>query len=42
MGLEITILGDNPVYIKIDPGTYEIEEMFMNFKKDYQLVKYQD
>ena len=33
MGLEITILGDNPVYIKIDPGTYEIEEIVYEFQK---------
>ena len=33
MGLEITILGDNPVYIKIDPGTYETEEIVYEFQK---------
>ena len=33
VGLEITILGDNPVYIKIDPGTYELEEIVNEFEK---------
>ena len=31
--MEITILGDNPVYIKIDPGTYELEEIVNEFEK---------